>query len=73
MGSDSEEELGGNCSQLEEDNLQHNCGALGTSQKHLMTRIEADKHYRLNADCMRLKCCKTKESNGIYNRELCKH
>ena len=33
MGSDSEEELGGS-SQLEEDNLQHDCGALGTSQKH---------------------------------------
>ena len=59
MGSDSEEELGGS-SQLEEDNLQHDCGALGTSQKHLMTRIEADKRYRLNADRMRLKYCKTK-------------
>ena len=59
MGSDSEEELGGS-SQLEEDNLQHDCGALGTSQKHLMTRIEADKRYHLNADRMRLKYCKTK-------------
>ena len=60
MGSDSEEESGGNCSQIEEDNLQHDCGALGTSQKHLMTCIEADKRYRLNADRMRLKYCKTK-------------
>ena len=33
---------------------------LGTSEKHLMTRAEADKCYHQNAERMRLKYCKQK-------------
>ena len=50
---------------MEDDNRRQNGSALGTSQKHLRTRIEADKQYRLNADRMKLKYCKAKRKKVV--------
>ena len=63
--NDSQKEIGNSGATLEEVNRRQGGSALGTSQKHLKTRIEADKQYRLNAYCMKLKYCKAKQKKVV--------
>ena len=59
--NDPHKEIGNSGANLEEANRRQRDSSLGTSQKYLKTRIEADKPYRLNADRMKLKYCKAKQ------------